>query len=183
MSPVTTRRVDEEEDEDQFEPDVAELEEDDADDQVVAAGPAVSDSRRRRMMKRGEVPEIVSETAQPARKDRPTPSQREEPVKSKNPVARFVQNIRLYLKDTDAELRKVAWLNQQETLRLTYIVLIVTAASAVFLGLLSYLFGVLVAQIANQNYTVVAGLLTIVLIVGVALAWLLRDRLFGGSVD
>lgn len=45
-----------------------------------------------------------------------------------------------YFKETRAELRKVTWPSRQETIRLTAIVLAVTIAMAVFLGLVDYAF-------------------------------------------
>jgi len=45
-----------------------------------------------------------------------------------------------YLRETRAELRKVTWPTRDEALRLTYIVLGVTVAFAVFLGMLDWVF-------------------------------------------
>lgn len=50
-----------------------------------------------------------------------------------NPVVR-------YIRETRGELRKVTWPTRQESQRLTAIVLGVTAAMAVFLGLLDFIF-------------------------------------------
>jgi preprotein translocase subunit SecE len=54
-------------------------------------------------------------------------------TKSRNPIIRYFQ-------DTREELRKVSWPTQDETIRLSVIVLGTTAAFAVFLGLLDLLF-------------------------------------------
>jgi preprotein translocase subunit SecE len=48
-----------------------------------------------------------------------------------------------YFKDTRAELRKVTWPSREEALNLTLIVLAVTVAMAVGLGLIDYLFSLL----------------------------------------
>jgi preprotein translocase subunit SecE len=58
-------------------------------------------------------------------------------AKSHNPVIRYFQ-------DTREELRKVSWPTQDETIRLSVIVLGTTAAFALFLGLLDLLFQQLV---------------------------------------
>jgi len=45
-----------------------------------------------------------------------------------------------YFRETRAELRKVTWPTRDEALNLTYIVLGVTFAFAIFLGLLDWIF-------------------------------------------
>jgi len=45
-----------------------------------------------------------------------------------------------YLKETRAELRKVTWPSREEAINLTAIVVAVTVAMAVFLGVVDYLF-------------------------------------------
>jgi preprotein translocase subunit SecE len=45
-----------------------------------------------------------------------------------------------YLRETRGELRKVTWPTRQESQRLTAIVLGVTAAMALFLGVLDFIF-------------------------------------------
>ncbi len=143
--------------------------------QARAAAPAVSDSRRRRQAKRGIVETGESAAAAP-RKDRPTPSQRQEAPRSRNFVVRFVQNTREYFREVRAELSKVAWPTREEVNRLTRIVLIVTIVSSIFLGAVSFIFGFLTTQIA-ENVTL-ATIVTLVLIIVVAGLWLFRDRLF-----
>lgn len=193
MARTTTRRPqDDVEDEEEVIGDEAEEQEESR-----PSAPAVSDSRRRREMKRGEKPkrsvqlgddgELVDDeeddsAGQITRKDRPTPSQREV-VKSSNVVVRFFQSFREYLKDTASELRKVAWLTREDTLRLTYIVLIVTSVSAAVLGLISFLFGWLTTQLAQANTGLIAGAITIVMVVLVGGLWLFRDRLFGTHLE
>ena len=181
MARTTTRRPQDDVEE--------EAEEDEAEEQEEArvSAPAVSDSRRRRMMKRGELPETdegedEDSSAQTSRKDRPTPSQREV-VKSSNVVVRFFQSVREYLKDTRSELSKVTWLTREDTLRLTYIVLIVTAVSAAALGAISFLFGWLTTQLAQADTGLVAGAVTIIMVVLVGGLWLFRDRLFGSHLE
>lgn len=140
--------------------------------------PAVSDSRRRRQMKRGEVP--VAEAAVPATvgKDRPTPSHREEPRRSRNFLVRFVRSLTTYLRETRTELQKVAWPTREEIRRLTFIVLVVTVVAAAFLGFVSFLFSILTTSIATAETSTAAALLAIGLILVVAGVWLFRDRLF-----
>jgi preprotein translocase SecE subunit len=178
MARITTRRP--EEDEEDF---IADVEDEEAEDEEQVSAPPVSDSRRRRKLKRGELLEEPSDTLQPARKDRPTPSQRPDTVKSSNPLVRVYQNAVEYFQEVRSELSKVAWLSREDTLRLTYIVLIVTAVSAAFLGLVSFLFGVLVQSMATASSAVLSGVITIALIIGVAGVWLFRDRIFGGHFE
>ncbi|MCC7447430.1 MAG: preprotein translocase subunit SecE [Anaerolineae bacterium] len=175
MARITTRRP--EEDEDLIE-DAEEL-----DEEQVSAAP-VSDRRRRRQAKRGELPEAPSIAAvEPTRKDRPTPSQRQEVEKSSNIVVRVYQDVVEYLQETKSELQKVAWLNREDTLRLTWIVIAVTAVSAIVLGLVGFIFALLTQSIATASSTTIAGVLTIGLIIVVGGLWLFRERLFGGHFE
>ncbi|NJN93118.1 MAG: preprotein translocase subunit SecE [Anaerolineales bacterium] len=57
-----------------------------------------------------------------------------------------------YLKETRAELRKVAWPTRDETKNLTIIVVSVTFAMAVFLGLLDYIFQIVTAGVIAGDY-------------------------------
>lgn len=52
-----------------------------------------------------------------------------------------------YFKETRAELRKVTWPTPEEAKNLTLIIVAVTIAMAVFLGLFDYLFQVVVAGV------------------------------------
>jgi preprotein translocase subunit SecE len=60
-------------------------------------------------------------------------------VQEKNKASKELGIIR-YLRETRAELRKVTWPTQKEALNLTYIVLGVTFAFAVVLGVLDWIF-------------------------------------------
>jgi preprotein translocase SecE subunit len=172
MAPIAARRTEEEEEMLESEAEAEEVE------AVQSAAPAVSDSRRRRQMKRGEVPEPEPEAPVPAHKDRPTPSQREEPTRSRNFIVRFVQSLNNYRKETDVELRKVAWPSREETSRLTYIVVAVTVVSSLFLGTVSFLFSLLITQAADATNGTLAGLVSVALILVVTVLWLLRDRIW-----
>ena len=183
MSPITTRSSDE--DKDRVE-DVKTMEQ-------AQAGtsrnrqPAMSDSRRRRLRAQGIDPDeamtsIDEEASEDdsrgitAPKGRPTPS-RDGEVRSNNVVTRAVNTVRDYINDVRFEMTRVTWLSRPELLRLSYIVLGATAATAIFLGVVSFVFGSLTGAIA-QNSTVWAGLISIAIILIVAGGWLLRDRLF-----
>jgi preprotein translocase SecE subunit len=175
MARIETRRAEAEEE------DFLEAEEYEEEEQEVAAAPApaVSDSRRRRQAKRGELPaEPVSAAVVTPRKDRPTPSQREEPEHRGNFITRFFGGIRRYARETAVELAKVAWPSREEIVRLTTIVIAVTIVSALFLGLASFLFSLLVTNMAIAESSTVFGLISIVLIVVVAGLWLFRERIF-----
>jgi preprotein translocase subunit SecE len=60
-------------------------------------------------------------------------------TKDKKTARRELGVIR-YLRETRAELKKVTWPTREEAINLTYIVLGVTLAFALFLGLLDWLF-------------------------------------------
>lgn len=179
MSPITTRSQTEDEDM---------LDEVDAAERAeTTSQPAVSDSRRRRLRARGIEPdEIVVPTLDApsetrgltAGKGRPTPSRDGETAVSGNPVTRVISTIRTYIKDVRGELGKVTWLNREEVRRLSTIVLAVTVVAAIFLGLLSFLFGSLAGAVAQTDTSIPAGIAVCVIIVVVAGLWLLRERLF-----
>jgi len=65
----------------------------------------------------------------------------------KNFIARFVDSIRKYIRETVGELRKVSWPTRQEAINLTRIVLIVISVVAVYFfiidGVLTLLFEIL----------------------------------------
>jgi preprotein translocase subunit SecE len=56
-----------------------------------------------------------------------------------------------YLRDTRAELRKVRWPTRQEAWGLTRIVLAVTVAMALFMGLLDYLFSLELSGLVGKE--------------------------------
>lgn len=98
--------------------------------------------RRRRSRSRTvqETAEVAVEPGQSARKDRPTPSQRERSVR-RNFISRAFGAVAEYFRETRGELQKVTWPTRQEALRLSGIVLAVTIAFSLGLGLLDFLYG------------------------------------------
>jgi preprotein translocase subunit SecE len=131
-----------------------------------------------------EEEEVASSKAKNVtRKDRPTPSRREEGDKDGNIISRSVRGIVTYFKETKSELQQVTWLSREDAMRLTRIVVIVLIISASFLGLVGFLFGLLTQAIATEGSTVWAGAITLVLVIVVSGAWLLRDRLFPNFLD
>ena len=79
-----------------------------------------------------------------------------------------------YLKETRAELRKVNWPSQQEARTLTLVVMAVTIAMAVLLGVLDFVFDRLLNGIVNLN--VVAIVLSLLIVVGLFGAGFLITR-------
>lgn len=69
-----------------------------------------------------------------------------------------------YFKETRAELRKVTWPTREETRTLTTIIVIVTVAMAIFLGVLDYVFQWVVAGVIAGNMIQIG--LAVVLFVG-----------------
>ena len=59
-------------------------------------------------------------------------------------------NIISFLKEVREELSKVAWPNQEQTIRYTVLVIIVAVAVGVFLGVLDYLLTALTAFLVNS---------------------------------
>jgi preprotein translocase SecE subunit len=147
----------------------------------VTAAPAISDRRRRRLLAQGIDPDAAPTSTATRTKSGPTPSREDgdgERKRSGNFIQRWVEGFRDYIGDVRAELRKVAWPTREEVDRLTRIVLIVTAAAAILLGIISTVFGIVTASVASPDYGNLAGIALIVVIIVVALLWLFRDRLF-----
>ena len=76
-----------------------------------------------------------------------------------------------YLHSTRAELRKVRWPTLEQGWSMTKIVLAVTAAMAVFLGVLDFSFGWLLGQIISGSvlYSVLGAIVAAALIVSLYL--------------
>jgi preprotein translocase subunit SecE len=72
-----------------------------------------------------------------------------------------------YLKETRAELRKVVWPTREETKNLTLIIVSVTVAMAMFLGLLDYIFQIVAAGVISGIYIWI-GVAVILLVAGAA---------------
>jgi preprotein translocase subunit SecE len=70
-----------------------------------------------------------------------------------------------YLKETRAELRKVVWPTRDETKNLTIIVVGVTVAMAIFLGLLDFIFQRVTAGIIGGDFIFI-GVAALLLIAG-----------------
>jgi preprotein translocase SecE subunit len=183
MSPITTRSQDEDED---LVEDVNAMEQAES-GEARSRQPAMSDSRRRRLRARGIDPDEIDADVEAdeaeaegrgvtAPKGRPTPS-RDGEVRSNNIIGRVTGGISTYINDVRFELTRVTWLARPDLLRMSYIVLGVTAATAAFLGLVSFVFGSLTGAIA-QGSSFWAGLIAIGIILIIAGGWLLRDRLF-----
>lgn len=140
-------------------------------------GTVLTDSRRRKMLKRGET--IPEPSKPPEKKDRPTPSSSKEVKESGNVLTNTFGGLTEYFRETMAELRRVTWPSREDVNRLTGIVLWVTAITAVLLGIISYLFSFLTQQITSASVGTVAGILAVTTVIVVAFAWLFSDRFTG----
>lgn len=149
-------------------------------EESASTAPVISDSRRRRMLKRGETLPEATDSA-PARKDRDKVSTREVATSDGGFIGRAIRGLTTYFRDTIAELRKVSWPTREETMRLTWIVITVTVITAIVLGIISFGFSLLTAQVANPDNATLFGIISIGLIVVVAVLWLFRERLPGGG--
>ena len=72
-----------------------------------------------------------------------------------------------YFKETRAELRKVSWPTREETQNLTLIIVGVTVAMAAFLGVLDYVFQIIVGGVISGN---VIGMVVAVVLLAVGAA-------------
>ncbi len=93
-------------------------------------------------------------------------------AKSKSSAATVTRDenaILKYFKATRAELRKVIWPTRQEARTLTTIIVAVTVAMAVFLGLLDYIFQIVAAGVIGGDFFRIG--LAVVLFVGGAAAF------------
>ena len=79
-----------------------------------------------------------------------------------------------YFKETRSELRKVNWPSRQEARTLTLVVLAVTVAMAVLLGVLDFVFNQLLNGIINLNP--IAILITVLMVAGIFGAGILLSR-------
>ena len=141
----------------------------------------VSDSRRRR--RRVEETDETTPTTTTSRKDRPTPSMRQ--VKPRGGGATglvyripVVRTIVGYFRGVISELQKVTWPTREETIRLTSVVLGVTIAFAIVLGLLD----TFLAWWFQQAFSETSELVFLAIAAGVAVIaggayTLLRNRL------
>jgi preprotein translocase subunit SecE len=138
----------------------------------------VSDSRRRRR-RAEETDEITQSTT---RKDRPTPSTRQ--LKPRGAATGLVYRIPVvrgivtYFKGVISELQKVTWPNREETTRLTSVVLGVTIAFAIVLGILDAFLAWWFQQAFSKSSEVVFLVIAAVVVVVAGGAYtVLRDRL------
>lgn len=116
----------------------------------MGAEEVVEEKSRRRRKRRGEADEEQEEVVEDATdqrgmtapKGRATRSRRHEveETDSGNFVVRTVRDIRDYFRGVQDELDKVVWPTRAELFRLSRIVLAVTIASAIALGIIAFLF-------------------------------------------
>ncbi|MBN1488118.1 MAG: preprotein translocase subunit SecE [Anaerolineae bacterium] len=78
-----------------------------------------------------------------------------------------------YFRETRAELRKVRWPTRDDAITMTQLVLAVTFAMAIFLGLADYFFSWLLRGVVSQNW------LFIILGVVIVVALLVSAYLIG----
>ncbi len=117
------------------------------------------------------------------RKDRPTPSTREIKPRGTGSVGIInripvVRNIVGYFRGVAMEMRKVTWPSREEATRLTTIVLAVTAAFAIGLGMLNTFFAWWFQKAFHTDTTdlflLIAGGVAVVV---VGMYYTLRDRI------
>jgi len=113
----------------------------------MSADDVVEEKSRRRRRRRDKAIEEDAETSTEERgiterKGRATRSRRQsiDTVETGNFFTRMVASTRTYLSGVSDELDKVVWPSREETVRLAWIVLLVTTASAIVLGIISFIF-------------------------------------------
>ena len=114
----------------------------------MTAEEAVEEKSKRRRRRRGQ--DAEEEIAEPEvedrgvseRKGRATPSKRDKTAEESrgNIVVRSMRGIRGYFTGVSDELDKVVWPTREELFRLTWIVLAATVGTAVFLGIVSFIY-------------------------------------------
>lgn len=90
-------------------------------------------------------------------------------AKKGNPIIR-------YIRETRSELQKVRWPTRQETIRLTQIVLAVTAGMGVFLWLMDVLFSWWLGGVLVGDPLRIGGSVVVAILVGVVVVVLSRRR-------
>jgi len=86
----------------------------------------------------------------------------------------LVARLKAYIKETRAEIGRVTWPTREQALRLTGIVLAVTAALAAFLALIDYVFAWFIARV--MGYDVIAMIVAALLAIGAVVWWVLSRR-------
>jgi preprotein translocase subunit SecE len=83
-------------------------------------------------------------------------------VKKDNPIL-------AYLRSTRTELRKVRWPTMEQGWTMTKIVLVVTIAMALFLGVLDFFFGWLLSNLVSLNILyIILGIVVVAVLLGAA---------------
>jgi preprotein translocase SecE subunit len=138
----------------------------------------VSDSRARRKRKRGEP--VATDVTGNEKKGRPTPSRRN--VSSKPASTSGLANVPVvggivrYLRGVISEMQKVTWPSREETINLTQVVLAVTIAFAIGLGLIDTFYTWWFRQALADDITVFLGIGVIVLAIAGGLVYVLFYR-------
>jgi preprotein translocase subunit SecE len=71
------------------------------------------------------------------------------PVKAEKPVQKKPNRLVKWWNETLGELRKVTWPTKEDALRMTKIVLAVVVATAIFLGIVDFIFSELIGAIVG----------------------------------
>ncbi len=72
------------------------------------------------------------------------------PRKGQAPVGRVSSRPLAFFRETWAELRKVTWPSPQDTRKLTIVVVVVSSAVGALLGLVDWLFSVIISQVITR---------------------------------
>lgn len=162
----------------------------------MSAEDTLSEKRRRRALRRQTEAEVTSSVEEAEeleeeldeeedesssrglteRKGRPTPSRRTQEIEVSEPkgnfITRYFFSLREYFEGVRAEIQKVTWPTREETRRLTTIVLAVTIAASIILGIISLLFNALIAAGLSAPLIVFGGLFLVAVVV---FGWYLRQ--------
>ena len=131
----------------------------------------VSDSRARRKRNRGEA--VVQKSSGSEKKGRPTPSRRRAARTGGGGLSDLpvVGRLVVYVRGVYAEMQKVTWPNREETINLTQVVLAVTTAFAIGLGLVDTFYTWWFRRALEDNVGLFLGIGAVVLLVAGAVVY------------
>jgi preprotein translocase subunit SecE len=147
----------------------------DGDDEVEEI--VVSDSRARRKRKRGE--SVTRQASTTEKKGRPTPSRRQTARPAGTTTIEslpVIGSVAKYLRGVYSEMQKVTWPTRDETINLTQVVLAVTIAFAIGLGLLDTFYSWWFRRVFEEQFTTFFGIGAIVLLVAGSITYMVFYR-------
>jgi preprotein translocase subunit SecE len=91
-------------------------------------------------------------------------------------LATWLEPIRTYLRETIAELRKVKWPTREQVRNLTIVVLAVTLAMSLILGLFDFIFLSMMNGILGDPPSIIAVAFAVVIVLAIIVVVLFASR-------